>query len=182
MTWSRWRRGRPGRGESAQHVAARRAQLALADLAPLVWTYTDGEHDVDQGVGEAVEHSAEVYRVVEELFTALEPDHPLFTAAIAAGKAASDLSLTRESWADFCAHHALPGQDEPTDLADRVWPELSKLHAWPRYEIARARTRQALEALTELQAQLTLYVGHDVHAAPRTFAAAELWERRRDTA
>ncbi|MFI6281613.1 hypothetical protein [Streptomyces sp. NPDC050988] len=136
--------------------------------------YTDGEHDLDQGVGEVVEHSAEVYRVVEELFTALEPDHPLFTAAIEAGRAASDLSLTRESWADFCAQHALPGQDEPTDLADRAWPDPSKLHAWPRYEVARARTRRALEALTELQAQLTQYVGHDVPGAPRTVSAAEL--------
>lgn len=182
MTWSRWRRGRLGRGESAQQVAARRAQLALADLAPLVWTYADGEHDVDQGVGEAVVHSVEVYRVVEELFTALELDHPLFTAAIAAGKAAWDLSLTRESWADFCAQHALPGQDEPTDVADQVWPDPSKLQAWPRYEVARVRTRRAVEALTELQAQLTRYVGQDVPGAPRTFAAAELWERGRDTA
>ncbi|MFI6803822.1 hypothetical protein ACIBO6_02195 [Streptomyces luteogriseus] len=167
MAWSRWRRGESGKGESAQQAAARRAQLALADLAPLVWTYADREYDLDQVVGEAVEHSAEVYQVVEELFNALRPDHPLITAAIAAGKAAAELSLTRESWVDFCAEHALPGRDESTAEMDRKWLEPSELRAWPRYDVALARTRRAIEALTELQSQLTQYTGHDVPGAWR---------------
>ncbi|WP_189879321.1 hypothetical protein [Streptomyces bluensis] len=165
MAWSRWRRGKSGNGESAQQMAARRAQLALASLAPLVWTYTDREYDLDHVVGEAIEQSAKVYKAVEELFTALEPDHPLHTTAIAAGRAAADLSLTSESWADFCAQHSLPGQDEPATAMDREWPDPSVLRAWPRYEVARARTQGAIEVLAELQSRLTQYTGHNVPAA-----------------
>jgi hypothetical protein len=166
VAWLR-RKGRVNAGtdEPAQRVAARTAQLALADLAPLVWTYSDGEYGLDQIVGEAVEHSGEVYQVVEDLFTALGTEHPLQTAAVAAGEAAADLSLLRESWASFCAQHAPPGRDEPTAAMDREWPNPSVLSTWPRYEVACARTQRALVALTELKAQLTQYTGHDVPAA-----------------
>ncbi|MDH6624345.1 hypothetical protein M2271_002147 [Streptomyces sp. LBL] len=166
MAWlRRKKRVNAGMGEPAQQVAARAAQLALADLAPLVWAYSDREYGLELIVGEAVEHSGEVYQVVEDLFTALGPEHPLHTAAIAAGEAAAGLSLLRESWVGFCAQHAPPGRDEPTAATDRVWPNPSVLSAWPRYEVACARTRRALVALTELKAQLTQYTGHDVPAA-----------------
>jgi len=166
VAW-RWlrRQVNAGAGEPAQWEAARTAQLALADLAPLVWTYSSGEFGLDQGVGEAVEHSDEVYRVVEDLFSALGPEHPLLTVALAAGEAAADLSLLRESWAGFCAQHSPPGWDEPTAAMGRDWPNPSVLHTWPRYEVACARTHRAFVAMTELQDQLTQYIGHDVPAA-----------------